>query len=788
MKTDIINISEKVHFGNTVRSVISFKKFVDFLQSSMHTGLAIKDPYFKWILKKFKKTPELLKAISLEKVGAYNEILELVSTCLLPLAADEKSLWALSGPLSPEIFYSTDGFHELMNCLKHPSVLNPSLGDADSESEKIIQELQYGMVLEKIYKLPYLKKTEWIRKFEDPDTGLDRYFIVNIDTRFIDISMVGQFPYLDCSAMQPSSVWGEEFKKIQQILPLDQFEASGFSVLSLTDITAQQALEEIGRLIINNTGTNIGPLFEAITHSLQTVAGSRHYQFGITPFLTINDRPALLYESYSFSIIVQVCSQYNVSKKEFTSLRNNFSQNPHTIVWSAKKNKESTLPEVVKNALINAGITTYMMFPIFYDQKITGVFEVSTKMDQPMLSEGQLVNLKPVLPLMTQFIQNEIGRFNKNIEDIIKEKFTSIQPSVQWKFNEAAWHYLRDHEMEGKSDVVESIVFRDLQPLYGAVDIRNSTILRNQALAKDYIVQLNLLVEMVSALDYRANPQIEWILETGKNWLVIIRDPLTTQQEIRLNEFLTLDVQYELENILQTLPETNRIIEPYLLSIDEQTGIAFENRRHLETAIQELNTAVNDFYEIASAELQQIYPCYFEKFRTDGVEYDIYAGQSIHPKKAFLKEYMQQMKRWQLESMIKVVQLTQDLMPEMPYPLQTTQLLFIHPQTIDITFRKDERRFDVEGAYNIRYHIIKKRIDKVVIQDSDERLTQPGKIALVYFDDRDAEEYKGYINQLQEQNLLLPDLEELELESLQGVNGLKALRVAVNIKSLTLNA
>ena len=85
----------------------------------------------------------------------------------------------------------------------------------------------------------------------------------------------------------------------------------------------------------------------------------------------------------------------------------------------------------------------------------------------------------------------------------------------------------------------------------------------------------------------------------------------------------------------------------------------------------------------------------------------------------YQKEHLQEMKRWQLNSMIKVVHLVHELRPDMAFPLQTTQLLFVHPQTIDITFRKDERRFDVEGAYNIRYHIIKKRIDKVYILDSE---------------------------------------------------------------------
>ena len=57
-----------------------------------------------------------------------------------------------------------------------------------------------------------------------------------------------------------------------------------------------------------------------------------------------------------------------------------------------------------------------------------------------------------------------------------------------------------------------------------------------------------------------------------------------------------------------------------------------------------------------------------------------------------------------------------------------------------------------------------------------------GKIAIIYFDERDAQEFKGYIRELQDENLLLNDLEELDLEALQGVDGLKAIRVGVRIE------
>ena len=117
----------------------------------------------------------------------------------------------------------------------------------------------------------------------------------------------------------------------------------------------------------------------------------------------------------------------------------------------------------------------------------------------------------------------------------------------------------------------------------------------------------------------------------------------------------------------------------------------------------------------------------------------------------------------------------------MAKPVNTTQFIFIHSQAIDIKFRRDEKRFDVEGAYNIRYHIVKKRIDKVCIKNTNERLTQPGKIALVYFSQKEADEYINYIQYLQEQGVLMNDLEKLEIEELQGVSGLKAMRVGVYV-------
>jgi hypothetical protein len=112
-------------------------------------------------------------------------------------------------------------------------------------------------------------------------------------------------------------------------------------------------------------------------------------------------------------------------------------------------------------------------------------------------------------------------------------------------------------------------------------------------------------------------------------------------------------------------------------------------------------------------------------------------------------------------------------------PLETAQLIFVFNSSLSIRFEMDEKQFDVDGAYNIRYEIIKKRIDKAYIKGTDERLTQARKIAIVWLQDGDQQEYQEYLEHLVLNGYISPEIENLELEKMQGVEGLKAIRITV---------
>ena len=61
------------------------------------------------------------------------------------------------------------------------------------------------------------------------------------------------------------------------------------------------------------------------------------------------------------------------------------------------------------------------------------------------------------------------------------------------------------------------------------------------------------------------------------------------------------------------------------------------------------------------------------------------------------------------------------------------------------------------------------------------RLTQPDKIAIVFTQESESQEYYEYIEFLQAKGFLKREAEEFEIEELQGVKGLKALRVSVEL-------
>ena len=206
--------------------------------------------------------------------------------------------------------------------------------------------------------------------------------------------------------------------------------------------------------------------------------------------------------------------------------------------------------------------------------------------------------------------------------------------------------------------------------------------------------------------------------------------------------------------------------------------MVYDERKRFDESAERINNTLAKLLDDKQKEAQLIFPHYFERYKTDGVEYNIYIGGSISKKQNFDPIYLRNLQMWQLVTMCEMEQKYYELKTTLSTPLEIASLILVYSTPMAIHFRMDEKRFDVEGAYNARYEVLKKRVDKAHIKGTKDRITVPNKIAIIYSNEEDAKKYRTYIKYLEQKKYIKPDsLEELNLEDLQGISGLKALRI-----------
>jgi hypothetical protein len=205
----------------------------------------------------------------------------------------------------------------------------------------------------------------------------------------------------------------------------------------------------------------------------------------------------------------------------------------------------------------------------------------------------------------------------------------------------------------------------------------------------------------------------------------------------------------------------------------------YHSRKDFDRSLSLINKKLADVIDRNQTKAQAIYPHYYERFKTDGVEHNLYIGASIAPHIPFDSIFLGNLRLWQLQTLCEMAMEHQRIESELPVKLEVASLILVYSMPIAVRFRMDEKRFDIDGSYNARYEVVKKRIDKAHIFGTNERITAKGKITIVYSGKTEEAEYQKYIKFLQHKNILDKKVEQFDIEDLQGVSGLRALRVKV---------
>jgi hypothetical protein len=329
---------------------------------------------------------------------------------------------------------------------------------------------------------------------------------------------------------------------------------------------------------------------------------------------------------------------------------------------------------------------------------------------------------------------------------------------------------------------MEQIVFEGVYPLYGVSDIRSSSTNRNAAIQADLVTHLRLAQEILR-LGYgtRPLPILDALAYHVGRHILRVEADLGASDEITILDFLRRDVEPLFNHMRDFGAEIDEKIRDYWAALEPRLGTIYRRRKDFEESVTLINEMLSAYLDAEEEKAQAMFPHYFEKHKSDGVEFGIYIGASLVENGAFDMLYLYNLRLWQLMVMCGLARQAELLKGRLKVPLEVAHLLLVQQIPLAIRFRLDEKRFDIDGAYNMRYEIVKKRIDKAHIRGTHERLTQPGSIAIVYSQSKEAVEYREYIGYLQTSGYLTAAIEDVELEDLEGAQGLRALRVTVDM-------
>jgi hypothetical protein len=763
--------------NNVFNSLFSLKPLVQVLQKMVSENKPGARKLYEELLKELQATPELLEPITENSVlNEHKEIVEIVlSTIFPPSTTANQGMYAVSFPFSSETVYASPTFKKQF-LLPDSNFITVSDNKTNYTIAKASVSLAYNLILRKFYSWDLPQIGSSVHHFTNEESELTSYLELKLNAQFVEVKMINPDFSLPTSYAVQRSL---DMDELRTTFPLENFAFEGFVVIDVADVTTEQSITEIKNTLLNINSFADVTVYDNLQEHIQTFLGLKDVTVGITPFFKINNYYLFSELHYRNSILFK---NEKVIEHKFTTTK--LAQ--QIFNGSEQPQLYQTLQDHSGNKLLQyyreQGLKSLIICPLKNDKdQLIGLLEIGSE-QEGRLRYQHMSKINSAMQLFTLALEKSIEGLELQIDKTIKEHFTAIQPAVEWKFTEAAFDYLQ-HKQVNELAKLPSITFNDVYPLYAAIDVRNSSTERNNSIQQDLLEQLNMVSNVLqkasSNLEFPLLKEIQFKVE---KYIASTTENLLSEDELMIYDFLQHHIDALFRHLSSTHPELKKAIKDYFTALDPQKQIIYNHRKKYENSITKINDTLDRFMDKEQLMVQQIYPHYFERYITDGMEFNIYIGQSMAPHHPFEELYLNNLKMWQLTLLVKAARITHAMEKKLSLPLQTTQLILAHSIPLSISFRNKERKFDVDGAYNIRYEIVKKRIDKVHILDTGERLTQPGKIAIVYSQQKELNEYLEYIEFLQNENMIVGEIEYLELEELQGISGLKGLRIEVNLQ------
>jgi len=754
---------------------LGFHKLFEQMESVISTG---KNPLIaqltEQVMANLKHRTELSEGIDIEKVAKYKEEIDLLMCLLFPNPLTHNEIKVATPPLLSNLLYSSERFKLIFGDIHD---MEPKEFEGYSPDRIYIHLCTF--ILAKYYGISQNISSPPVYHITN-ETGVDRHYKSVFNADFIEMKPLGETVDITPELLTKLKDNYDDITVWKEVFPPNSWELKGFGLRSFINVSGEEALSLLKNLLIDQSVLEDTSKFEdEMNRHIRTI-------FDIpdlwSTFTMYDAERGLFKRSQEGKTSIGLNTLKECDRADLMCSHSAgiiFDSKQSFVLSNTDKITAESRQYLIYDNILKQGIKSYIMTPLYDGERLLGVIEFASNTPDS-LNMASLDHIKELVTICRNAIKSYMSDYTTQLTAIIQNEYTAIHPSVAWKFREQA-ELIAESQLRNEKHVSDQIRFTDLTALYGQTDIAHSSQVRNQAISSDLQHQMAQILHILMLLNQKVDmPLVESIIYQTNIIKEKLSSDLAAGMEQQVTDFLRVHINPLFKQMQHRDAELNREINEYFDELPNGMDILYKKRKDFDDSVELINRRMAKFLDKAQKTAQQIYPHYFERYKTDGVEHNMFIGGTISPQLPFEKLYLDNLRLWQLKTMCEMEIEHHIQKPNLPLSMDVASLIMVYSNHLAIRYRMDEKQFDVDGAYNARYEIIKKRIDKAHIKGTSERITQPGKIVIVYTQPSDLDEYLNYVSFLTYQGFVVGEPEVFDIENLQGVAGLKGLRVQVN--------
>lgn len=590
--------------------------------------------YAKRMLKEADKNPELREGISdFSLLNKYQKQIDEILDPVFPELLLANDIKAASVPFSFTSFKFSDRF---MN------IVESAPDDYDFKIRNLEDNSLYLhaciMILAYCHGYFIDLKRPFFFDIPDKNSGVTKHYRVAFNGDFAEVIPTENAPEIteeDYKLLLDNfdniEVWKEKF-------PPNSYIFKGFGIMNLFDVTADETLSSLRDNLLRKDEN----LLMDAQQNLREFYNIKDLMVGLSLFDISALKMGSLSVKKSKSIILNEETIITQGKFFCDGVMNSVFHEKESLAISdvEKYGVNSNKNQFYKN-LKAKSIGSIMLIPITTgSDDFFALLEIASPRPYELNSVNQ-DKLKDIIPVFQAAVKRTAEEHQNVLEATIQEHYTTIHPTVKWRFYEAAEKFHTESFEGVKNAKLDDIIFKDIYPLYGQSDIKGSSLARNLAIKNDLITQLSLAVEVLDeACKIETMPIYDELMFRVEEYLDAVKKGLKAGDEIGILDFLKREVYPVFNHAKKLNSALEKLVGGYMNRLDKNLKVVYEQRKAYEESVTILNQELADYIDRKQADAQAMFPHYFERYKTDGVEFNMYIGQSLVNDKEFDDLYL----------------------------------------------------------------------------------------------------------------------------------------------------